>query len=278
MCSARLGRRGLLGLRLERPARERAVLRVGPHGSAVPVPVEDVGGTGTLAGVAVLHRGQQLRLLRPARLGRRGLLGLRPGRRAGGRAVLGFGQSGPGPRSGRQRRALRSVEPGRRRTRLLRPAHLGGVDCWGYGPNGELGDGQLYSSSPYGSATPVQVESTDGNDVLSGVSSVTSGDDGYCARWPRAAWTAGAMASPVPSRCEGVDGNGVLSGASSVMGDSTGAYCALLTSGGVDCWGYGANGELGDGQFYSSGSDARPPRSRSKTSAGTVSSPTSRAS
>jgi hypothetical protein len=32
-------------------------------------------------------------------------------------------------------------------------------------------------------------------------------------------------------------------------GDS---YCALLASGGADCWGYGPNGELGDGRFCES--------------------------
>ena len=33
----------------------------------------------------------------------------------------------------------------------------GGIDCWGYGEFGELGNGIDYSTSPYGSATPIQV-------------------------------------------------------------------------------------------------------------------------
>ena len=33
---------------------------------------------------------------------------------------------------------------------------------------------------------------------------------------------------------------------------TTGTFCALLTSGGVDCWGYGANGALGDGSTTTS--------------------------
>ena len=71
----------------------------------------------------------------------------------------------------------------------------GGVDCWGYGYDGELGDGQNSDSN-----VPVAVVSTSGSGTLSGVASLTS---------------------------------------------SSGSYCALLTSGGVDCWGYG---ELGNGQ------------------------------
>ncbi len=41
-------------------------------------------------------------------------------------------------------------------------------------------------------------------------------------------------------------GNGTLSGVKALTGDSAGS-CALLTSGEQACWGYGANGELGNG-------------------------------
>jgi alpha-tubulin suppressor-like RCC1 family protein len=78
----------------------------------------------------------------------------------------------------------------------------GGVDCWGYGLDGELGDG--------------------------------SDDD-----------------SDVPAAIEGVGGSGTLG---DVVSLSSGTYgsCANLTSGGVDCWGYGPDGELGDGSYSSS--------------------------
>jgi hypothetical protein len=45
----------------------------------------------------------------------------------------------------------------------------GGVDCWGYGDDGDLGNGQFYSSGNYGSAIPVTVVSTSGSGTLSGV-------------------------------------------------------------------------------------------------------------
>jgi hypothetical protein len=39
-----------------------------------------------------------------------------------------------------------------------------------------------------------------------------------------------------------------LTGVRSVTGGSL-SSCALLTSGKVNCWGYGSGGELGDGRF-----------------------------
>ena len=86
----------------------------------------------------------------------------------------------------------------------------GGVDCWGLGNYGTLGDGNFYASSPFGSDTPVEVD--------------------------------------------GVGGTGTLTGVTSVATDTTG-YCALLTSGGMDCWGDGEYGQLGNGTFYTTGDD-----------------------
>jgi alpha-tubulin suppressor-like RCC1 family protein len=43
---------------------------------------------------------------------------------------------------------------------------------------------------------------------------------------------------------------GVLSAVKSVSAGSDG-YCALLTTGKVDCWGSGPNGQLANGKFYS---------------------------
>ena len=45
----------------------------------------------------------------------------------------------------------------------------GRVDCWGYGNDGELGNGHFYPSGNYGSAKPVAVVSTSGSGTLSGV-------------------------------------------------------------------------------------------------------------
>jgi hypothetical protein len=189
----------------------------GHHGSAVPVEVQGVSGTGTLSGVT-------------------GLTGS-------------YGTYG-----GTYCALLIS----------------GGVDCWGYGGFGQLGDGEFYTSSPYGSAVPVQVEGVGGTGTLTGVASLdTAGNGGTSC----VVLTAGGVDcwggagagdlgngqqnenSAVPVQVEGVGGTGTLSGVTGLTGTfgSYGpTYCALLTSGGVDCWAYGGFGQLGDGQFDSS--------------------------
>ena len=47
--------------------------------------------------------------------------------------------------------------------------------------------------------------------------------------------------SDVPVPVKGVGGVGLLSGVVSLGTDGAG-YCAVLGSGGVDCWGLGSNG------------------------------------
>ena len=228
----------------------------GPLGSALPVQVAGVGGTGSLVGVA-------------------SLLGVNSD---GYCAVLdssgvdcwGFGQAGGlgdglfadsavpvqvqdvagdgGALSG----VASLASDGLSTCAVLTS---GAVDCWGYGPNGELGNGQFYASSPYGSAIPVQVEdvAADGG-ILSGVASLTGGQDGFCALLGSGGvdcWGATNSATPVPVPDVAGDG-GTLSGASSLTSDSTGSYCVVLGAGGVDCWGAGKQGELGNGQFSNS--------------------------
>ena len=140
----------------------------------------------------------------------------------------------------------------------------GGVDCWGYGDNGDLGNGTFYTTGNDGSATPVEVEGVGGTGTLTGVTSVVSGGNNYCARltlggvdcW--GAGQAGALGngafadSATPVEVESVGGAGTLTGVTSVVSSNLG-YCALLTSGAVDCWGDGYYGELGDGTFYTTG-------------------------
>ena len=70
----------------------------------------------------------------------------------------------------------------------------GGVDCWGYNPDGELGNGT--TGGPDGPG---------GYDTPQAVTGITDADDD---------------------------------------GDAAG-YCAVLSAGGVDCWGYNLFGELG---------------------------------
>jgi alpha-tubulin suppressor-like RCC1 family protein len=144
----------------------------------------------------------------------------------------------------------------------------GQVDCWGDGEYGELGNGTLYTTSPYGSAVPVAVKNVDGTaGTLGDVASLTSDGYGYCARltsgkvdcWGYAEYgelghgtfyTTSPYGSAVPLSVKGVGGTGTLSGVANLTNDSYGGYCALLTSGQVDCWGEGDYGQLGNGTFY----------------------------
>ena len=141
----------------------------------------------------------------------------------------------------------------------------GGVDCWGYGGEGELGNGTFYTSSPYGSAVPVAVEGVGGTGTLTGVTSLIDDSGNYCALLISGAvdcWGYGAegelgngtfpgspyYGSDTPVEVEGVGGTGTLTGVSSLAGGA-GNICALLTSGGVDCWGSDYVGVLGNGPF-----------------------------
>jgi alpha-tubulin suppressor-like RCC1 family protein len=144
----------------------------------------------------------------------------------------------------------------------------GQVDCWGDGIEGQLGDGIFYSTSPYGSARPATVLGSMGGNPLAGVRSLISDDDAsFCALMISSeveCWGAGTVGeigdgffgpSNLPAGVEGVGGSGLLSGATRLASDGTG-YCALLASGGVVCWGWGAQGQLGDGVFYPSSGNA----------------------
>ena len=74
----------------------------------------------------------------------------------------------------------------------------GGVDCWGYNLDGELGNGTIGGPD---------------------------GEDGY----------------DTPQAVTGI------TNAVSVTSDAGDGYCAVLSTGGVDCWGYNDCGELGNG-------------------------------
>ena len=141
----------------------------------------------------------------------------------------------------------------------------GGVDCWGYGMDGELGNGKLYDVSPYVSPSPVVVIGVGGVGVLNGVQDVIGNGaenlDSECALLDSGGldcWGNGLSGvlgngvlavSPRPVAVVGVDNFGTLGGVKNVASDGTG-YCVLLDSGGVDCWGSGDVGQLGNGTFY----------------------------
>ncbi len=123
----------------------------------------------------------------------------------------------------------------------------GAVQCWGYGYDGELGNGS------YGdSYLPVAVSG-----LGSGVTAISAGGEHSC-----------AVTSAGAAECWGYGGNGELGnggGSSSdvpvaVVGLSSGVAtitaghnhtCALTTGGAVKCWGYGGYGQLGNGSYSS---------------------------
>ena len=135
------------------------------------------------------------------------------------------------------------------------------MDCWGDGYYGELGHGMYYTTGNAGSATPVQVEGVGGTGTLTGVRSLAGGNYDTCAVltsdtvvcWgiggDGALGNGGEGDSASPVEVEGVGGTGTLTGVADVVGDGDNS-CALLTTGAVDAWGSGIDGELGDGTFY----------------------------
>jgi alpha-tubulin suppressor-like RCC1 family protein len=125
----------------------------------------------------------------------------------------------------------------------------GGVKCWGYNADGQLGDGTATDS-----LTPVHAcaDATCAAPLI-GVAAVAAGNEHTCVLT-----TAGGV------KCWGSNGLGELgdgTGTNSltpvdvsgltngVAAISAGAFhtCALITAGGVRCWGFNSHDQLGDG-------------------------------
>jgi alpha-tubulin suppressor-like RCC1 family protein len=124
----------------------------------------------------------------------------------------------------------------------------GGVQCWGYNGEGELGDGNTALAAPYGTATPTTVSG------LANVTALDVHDVGTC-----------ALISGGTVKCWGSNGAGQLGngntspsptpvsvkGLSDAIALSSGSWpvvvCAIRSSGAVVCWGNGENGQLGNG-------------------------------
>jgi hypothetical protein len=120
----------------------------------------------------------------------------------------------------------------------------GGVMCWGSDTAGELGDG----TNNY-APTPVPVSG-----LSSGVVSVAAGDYHTCALTTAGAvmcWGSNSNGELGNNKATGnsstpVAVSGLSSGVASIV--SGGAFsCAVLTAGGMMCWGANYYGQLGDG-------------------------------
>ncbi|HVY38270.1 MAG TPA: hypothetical protein VHM31_10045 [Polyangia bacterium] len=155
---------------------------------------------------------------------------------------LGDGTTGDNPRPppGDVLAGAAAVSAGASHTCALMAA--GGVRCWGRNADGELGDG-TYLSAPVPPTT----------DVLAGARAVAAGLDFTC-----------ALTAAGGVRCWGYNSNGqlgddteinvdrlrpppgdVLSGAVA-LAVGAGHTCALMTTGGIRCWGANGNGQLGN--------------------------------
>jgi len=123
---------------------------------------------------------------------------------------------------------------------------LGGAKCWGENDDGELGAGLIVDKKN----VPVNVSG-----LTSGVAAIAAGRNHVCALT-----TGGAV------KCWGSNSYGQLGDGNTadeflnvpvqVVGLTSGVYgisageghtCALLATGAVKCWGYGGEGQLGNG-------------------------------
>lgn len=124
----------------------------------------------------------------------------------------------------------------------------GGVQCWGLNNQGELGNGSTSDSS-----VPVAV-----TNLASGVAALATGNDHTCAL------TSAGGVQCWGSNITGQLGNGSTTNSSlpiGVAGLDSGVVaiaaglrysCALLASGGVKCWGWNLDGQLGNGSTANS--------------------------
>ncbi|MGH9016116.1 MAG: RCC1 domain-containing protein [Acidimicrobiales bacterium] len=127
----------------------------------------------------------------------------------------------------------------------------GGIDCWGNDPNGELGDGSSggFSRVPVGVVGITDAVAIAGTQAMApnfcavlatGGVDCWGNEDGVGALGNGSMDGQSAVAVPVTGVTDAV----AISGNTSL---GTAGYCALLGSGGIDCWGDNGSGELGAG-------------------------------
>jgi alpha-tubulin suppressor-like RCC1 family protein len=130
----------------------------------------------------------------------------------------------------------------------------GGVKCWGRNSAGQLGDGQACGTA----SCLAPVDAT----VLSGsVAAIAAGGGHTCAITTAGGlkcWGGNANGELGDGQACGnswclaaVDALGLTSGVAAVSAHGTNT-CAVTTAGGVKCWGYNGDGQLGNGTFSNS--------------------------
>ncbi len=255
--------------------------------SSTPVPVKGVGGSGALSGVKAIAAGSYnfpgehtCALMSGGAVdcwgyNHAGQLGDGTEMSSATPAPV-EGAGGSGTLSG-----VKAVAAGGEHTCALTSG--GGVDCWGANFDGQLGDGSTLESS-----TPAPVEGAGGSGTLSGVKAVAAGGEHTCALTSGGGvdcWGAskygdygeygqlgdGSTAnSSTPVAVKGVGGSGTLSGVKAIAAGSE-HTCALISGGGVDCWGYNDFGQLGDGTAHSGTESSTPVEVEGVGGSGTLS-------
>jgi hypothetical protein len=121
----------------------------------------------------------------------------------------------------------------------------GGVKCWGNNSNGQLGDNTTAQK-----LTPVDVSG-----LTSGVLAIAAGANHTCAKTVGGGlecWGANSSGqlgdTTTTQRTAPVDVSGMLTGVASVDGGDL-HTCALMSGGGVKCWGAAWSGQVGDGSL-----------------------------
>ena len=123
--------------------------------------------------------------------------------------------------------------------------NTGGVKCWGYNGEDQLGTGQ---QGLVASSVPVDVSG-----LQTGVAAIAAGDRHSCALTTAGGVKCWGMArrgqlgdGTAMRRLAPVDVVGLGSGVKAIAG-SVDSSCALTTAGGVKCWGWNDFGLVGDG-------------------------------
>ena len=133
----------------------------------------------------------------------------------------------------------------------------GGVDCWGSGGSGRVWEWEVLSHRERGErhsgggqrcwrkwrCSPESSAFPEGTTTLPAPFSAQAG---WTVGAP--AWGSTSPASTTPVIVKGVGAKGNLAAVASVVQDASEGYglggdCAVLTTGGVDCWGDGTVGE-----------------------------------